>query len=234
MATSYAYKPIVTNGLVFSLDAANTKSYVGSGTSWNDLSKNSHNGTLINGPTFDSANGGNMVFDGVNDYLDLGDSDDFTQQSFTFDLFFKPQSFNRKIIDKYQVSGYEYTFGFYGGGDLYGWVSTGSSNYRGRIAPISTYTSLGEWGHYVWSFDESTSTTKLYFNAQQIDNSNFVGGSFTTIPNTSTPLTIGDANVTGLYGPIYGSLGYIRMYKRALSASEILQNYNATKSRFGI
>lgn len=66
--------PIVTNGLVLYLDAANRQSYPGSGTTWNDLSGKGNNGTLINGPTFSNDNGGSIVFDGVDDYGSLGNS----------------------------------------------------------------------------------------------------------------------------------------------------------------
>ena len=65
---------IVTDGLVFCVDAANKRSYPGVGTTWTDLTANKNNGTLTNGPTFDSANGGSIVFDGTNDYVDLGSS----------------------------------------------------------------------------------------------------------------------------------------------------------------
>jgi hypothetical protein len=68
----YANGPkIVTDGLVLCLDAANRKSYPGTGTAWNDLSGNGNNGTLVNGPTFSSANGGNLSFDGTNDYTEV-------------------------------------------------------------------------------------------------------------------------------------------------------------------
>ena len=67
---SINYNPrIVTDGLVLLLDAGNTKSYPGTGTTWTDISRNGNNGTLTNGPTFDSANGGSLVFDGVDDYV---------------------------------------------------------------------------------------------------------------------------------------------------------------------
>ena len=59
---------IVTSGLVLALDAADRNSYPGSGTTWTDLSGNANNGTLTNGPTFNSANGGSIVFDGTNDF----------------------------------------------------------------------------------------------------------------------------------------------------------------------
>ena len=58
---------IPTSGLIFYLDAANTRSYPGSGTTWTDLSGNGNTGTLTNGPTYSSANGGQIVFDGSND-----------------------------------------------------------------------------------------------------------------------------------------------------------------------
>ena len=71
MATDYN-PSIVTDGLVLCVDAANTKSYPGSGTTWTDISSKGNNGTLTNGPTFSSGNGGAIVFDGTNDYVDFG------------------------------------------------------------------------------------------------------------------------------------------------------------------
>ena len=62
---------IVTDGLVFCVDAGDKMSYPGAGTTWTDLSKNRNNGTLTNGPTFNSANGGSIVFDGTNDYANM-------------------------------------------------------------------------------------------------------------------------------------------------------------------
>ena len=82
---------IVTDGLVLCLDAGNSKSYPGSGTAWNDLSRNGNNGTL-NGPTFNSADRGSIVFDGTNDYV----STNYTQpayttaSSFTWNTWVKP------------------------------------------------------------------------------------------------------------------------------------------------
>ena len=70
MATLYAPR-IVTDGLVLCLDAGNRKSYPGSGTSWVDMSGNNNTGTLTNGPTFGGGNGGSIVFDGVNDFVNF-------------------------------------------------------------------------------------------------------------------------------------------------------------------
>ena len=68
MATIYNPN-IVTDNLVFCVDAANTKSYSGSGTIWKDISGEDNDGTLVNGPTFSNDNGGSIVFDGTNDYI---------------------------------------------------------------------------------------------------------------------------------------------------------------------
>jgi hypothetical protein len=72
MAVQYANGKIATNGLILALDSGDRNSYSGSGTSWTDLSGNGNTGTLTNGPTYSSTNGGSIVFDGSNDYIDLG------------------------------------------------------------------------------------------------------------------------------------------------------------------
>ncbi len=78
---TYFHSPrIPTDGLVLALDAANTKSYTGSGTTWSDLSGNGNNGTLTNGPTFDSDNGGSLDFNGVGDYAKVSNLLDIIKQ----------------------------------------------------------------------------------------------------------------------------------------------------------
>ena len=81
MAVQYAFGQIVTNGLVLALDAADRNSYPDSGTTWTDLSGNGSNGTLINGPTFSSVNGGSIVFDGLNDYVNISTPVNLTNPS---------------------------------------------------------------------------------------------------------------------------------------------------------
>jgi hypothetical protein len=78
---------IVTNGLVLYLDAANRISYVSGSTAWNDMSGFSNNGTLVNGPTFNTGDGGSIVFDGVNDYITLG-TQNLISTDFTINLWF--------------------------------------------------------------------------------------------------------------------------------------------------
>ena len=82
-----AYNPrTITDGLVLCLDAANTKSYPGSGTTWTDLSGRGNTGTLTNGPTYSSANGGSIVFDGTDDIVNTSY---VSSNAFTWSVWFK-------------------------------------------------------------------------------------------------------------------------------------------------
>ena len=77
---------IVKSGLVLYLDAGNQNSYPGTGTTWTDISRNNNNGTLTNGPTFNSENGGSIVFDGTNDYVSTALT---STNSFTWNVWYK-------------------------------------------------------------------------------------------------------------------------------------------------
>ena len=78
---------IVTDGLVLVLDAANPTSYISGSTTWRDLSGNNNSGSLVNGPTFNSVNGGSIVFDGSNDYVEISPVNASSQ--FTLNLWIK-------------------------------------------------------------------------------------------------------------------------------------------------
>ena len=97
-----AHSPrIVTDGLALCLDAGNTKSYSGSGTTWNDLSGNGNTGTLTNGPTYSSDNGGSIFFDGTNDYVSLVDNLGDPQQ-FTIEFWAYPTQLNFDSNNNYR------------------------------------------------------------------------------------------------------------------------------------
>ena len=116
MSTSYPFKPIVTNGLVLYLDAANDKSYPGSGTGWGDITSNSNNVTLVNGPTFDTSNAGSLVFDGVNDYgtMSYNSGFDLSSTDFTLEGWFNSNSFSspQMLVSK-DTSGSNFDWGLY-------------------------------------------------------------------------------------------------------------------------
>ena len=204
----------VTNGLQICLDAADKNSYVGSGTSWRDLSGNNYTGTLTNGPTFNGSNGGCIVFDGVDDYVSIPDIN-FTAA--TIDIWI--------YINAYSVGGsvfvYQSSSGFEVWSDLNGLIRYNKNPSAGLTSgPGFT---LNSWKNIVATSDGTVN--KLYLNNVNIGSTN--GGIF---DNTS-----GDIRISG-YGSdmVNGRCPILKMYNRALSSTEVLQNYNATKTRFGL
>ena len=107
MATKYSPKT-VTDGLLLSFDAANTKSYPKSGTTWSDLSGNGNTGTLTNGPTFNSANGGSIVFDGVDDYVNVANASSLNSSAQTISVWYNATTIPGRaatVIGKHDVAG---------------------------------------------------------------------------------------------------------------------------------
>ena len=227
MATQYAFGQIVTSGLVLCLNAADKNSYPGTGTTWTDLSGNSNNGTLTNGPTFNTGSGGSIVFDGVDDYVTCGNNSSLQINQGTISAWVRttsPGSSFRGIITKQQNYGL-----FTNNGVLvtYDW---GNGQTRSTGINIAD----GTWKNVAMSFTTNTGTpsnnTIIYLNGSAIlttttkfvDNTvNVELGRGGTIPTGNTQFLNGNIS-TGL------------VYNRALSSTEILQNYNATKTRFGL
>ena len=217
MATKYSPK-MVTDGLVLSLDAANTKSYPRSGTTWTDLSGNSNTGTLTNGPTFSAGNMGSIVFDGTNDYVNIS-SLITGNQSFSWGAWINPTATGTPVlfgnvsnglamISYWDSANNKVRVGTYGNDRLT----------SGTAIPPST------WGYTFWTWNGTTLTS--YTNG--IADGTATGFSF-NISNLYT--TIGNS-VNSQY--FTGRIAQTLVYNRALTAAEILQNYNATKSRFGL
>lgn len=233
---------IVKSGMVLMLDAAKKDSYPRAGTTWYDISGNNFNGTMVNGPVYSSDNGGNIFFDGTDDYINLGDRSEFTYPNgFTFDMFFKPTTITtgNPILEKYgntgSASAFEYVCGFLNN-RFYGWVAdaNNSGGWRGRyVDNVSSFVTVNQWCHLAFVYDGgvNNSSIKLYINGVQRDNTDFGNLTFVSIRDTTTPLTLSLQN-WGLGGPIKGSLGNIRLYNKALTASEVLQNYNALRGRY--
>ena len=245
MAFSYGWRGpnIVKDGLVLYIDPGSPNSYFDkSSTVIKDISGNNITGTLVNGPTFNSANGGAIVFDGSNDYVNLGINPScYSPTGFTIDAWVKLTNNGgaNPILCIYNSvtlsSNNEYVFGTLSG-RLYGWVYDSTNTaYRGRYATATSFIANNVWCNLHMTYDGGTvnSSVKLYFNGTQFDTTDFGSGTFTSIRNTSSPMAIGVTN-GGLGGPINGSMGNLKFYTRALSATEILQNYNATKTRFGL
>jgi hypothetical protein len=231
---------IVTDGLVFSIDAASKKSYNGSGTTIYDLSGNNNDGTLTNGPTFSSDGGGSIVFDATNERVEwagLG----LSFSSFSVSAFIKPVSNNgsyNAIISATLGENSDYLYGL--NWDL-GPNSTSefsvlnleiSRNFGGfynRDVMASSFP-FGIWTHVSLSVDSVNDSFKVYVNGE-LDFTGTYNGTITHFDR----ITIGQR----YYGTTYqggstfdGNISSVKIYNRALTTQEVLQNYNATKSRF--
>ncbi len=218
----YTGPNIVTSGLVLQLDAANTKSYPGSGTTWRDLSGNGNNGTLTNSPTFSSANGGIFTFNGTNQFINCGNNSSIQITVGTISAWVRtttPGASFRSIIAKQSAWGL-----FFNDGILvtYDW---GNAQTRTTGLNIAN----GIWNHTAMTFTQTVGTPSnnaiIYLNGASVLT--------TTIKhsNHNVNLQIAEANANQF---LNGNIASAQIYNRALSATEVLQNYNGTKSRFGI
>jgi len=203
------------------LDAANARSYPGSGTVWNDLSGNNNSGSLVNGPTFNSINGGNIISDGVDDYV-LHSSPTLT--TFTVDITYSPLAFDTNP----GTNRYNYILGSFGT-NMFCRYNTANSGNNILIANHGgTDISLSNLGHVingtynmVITFDDSTKNTRVYINSSLISNTTY----------SATLRYQGNRQLVATFNSrIYS----YKAYNRALSADEIAQNYNTQKSRFNL
>ena len=221
---------ISENGLVLYLDAGNRASYSGSGTTWTDISGNSNNGTLTNGPTFSAGNLGSIVFDGINDGVDVLNNFGSIQNNVTFETFVKLNgSQNTKIF----VSNYTQVSGASGCGiGIQDGVNNVVKFFTGNLGTTNTLystTTLSNnvYYHIVGTYNGSSKI--LYVNANNEASATISNA----INNTSVLASIG--YVTYLSAQyLNGNIAIARIYNRALSATEVLQNYNAVKRRFGL
>jgi len=214
---------IVTDGLVLSLDAANKKSYPGSGTAWNDLSGNANTGTLTNGPVFDIKNSGNVNFDGTNDYIALTST--ITNSIYTLNFWYKMGAVE---------NGYGYFTGVTGGKGLAiseGGTAVGLSYgnfyyFNGGAVKMTQSTLLTRdvWSNISAVIDTSAGNIKIYLNGSIITNQ--------SVSSMSTSVSEIGRYVATNSNFLNGNMASFKIYNKALSAAEILENYNATKSRF--
>ncbi len=223
---------IVSSGLLMHLDAGNSSSYSGSGTTWSDLSGNGNHATLINGPTYSSADGGALDFDGSNDYATA--SLLMPSRPYTASVWINHDGlsnfFQYYLNQLYSSSSTNYGF------SLFRSIPFGSSPYRvefrdrvlntGLVTTYSTTAmSVGNWFNLCGV--ASTTDFKLYVNG--------------TLEGTNTNST----SRSGSYGSLFigstgtnrnfnGKISSVLVYNQALSATEVTQNFNAIKSRYGL
>lgn len=226
-----SYNPrIVTEGLVLALDAANLKSYPGSGTAWTDLSGRGNTGTLVNGVVYNGSNPESFSFDGVDDYIDFGNPTSLSSIGGTNNI---------------TVSGWAFYNAYGGGGQSYSvitvkgnpwtWLLENPSNtFRFRItaggadvnvADTSTHL-LNTWYNVVGTYDGSN--MRIYVNGV-LKNTQAQSG---TLATNSVSAKIGTFQGTNYN--LTGRISNVSIYNRTLTTSEIQQNFNALRGRFGI
>lgn len=228
---------IVKDGLVLYLDAGSPNSFYSptAGTTWKDISGLSNNGTLTNGPTYDSANGGSIVLDGSNDYVEMvrSTSYDFNQtNSFTIAGWFYITSTttNTPYFGKWGNNSSSngsyllWTRGLSGNRLAF---SVASGSVTAASTPIITY-NFNQWNYFVGVYIAGT-RLELYLNNGSANTTNYTGNINNT---TNVNLRISKADYAG--DTFNGRVGLAQVYNRALSASEINQNFQSTRARFGI
>jgi hypothetical protein len=232
---------VVTNGLVLNLDAANTKSYVSGSTTWRDLSGNNNSGSLTNGPTFNSANGGSIVFDGVDDFALINNPSTIRNQDFTVSVWINPGIQNAAIIS---IIDFDHATS-----PFQGWVMQSEDATTNRYFYLAWFdgaqfqpTGGGSFGAgkgiqittSVWqniTYSKNGTTLLGYKDGSQIYTGTASNGNVSYIANRNIQI----GGCVAIAGRNFkGNLPLVQIYNRVLSATEVAQNYNAQKSRFNL
>lgn len=231
---------IITSGLVLHLDAANPQSYDGNSNIWRDLSGNNNHGTLTNSPTYNSLNKGSIVFDGINDYVNCGNSStlQITNNQLTIEIIFKtsynPGSgyFPCLVSKRYSwgVSNTQYSL----------FIDNVVGN-RKILSTIGTTTGTIYLSSNTKVNDDTVHNTVLLYDGNNLSlyNNGMLDctpvTAYGNILNIDTNVYIGAANAAGSLNSAYyykDKIYEVRIYNRSLSQQEILQNYNSTKNRY--
>jgi hypothetical protein len=213
--------PVYNNGLVLNLDAGNANSYPGTGTTWFDLASGK-NSTLVNGPVYNSNNGGYLSLDGVNDRIDTT----YTPGTFT----------NQTIIAWINKTNTQYCFIL---------QKNSSPPFGFEIYPTTIYVSYGAFEAYTGYNPTGWHQVAYVYDGTQTGNSNrvkvYVNGILQNLTFGSNPpssITINDVMQVGWrpWASLYSAVGIstLQMYNTSLSSTEILNNFNSTRGRFGI
>jgi hypothetical protein len=218
---------IVRNGLTLYFDAANVKSYPGSGTSWTDLTNSGTVLALTNGPTYSSTNGGSIVFDGVNDVANVTTSivNRASTQEITVSCWIRPS----RNAGQYSV----FCTNRSNDATIYNWIfyqhiNDGAISFHGIAQNKSSYIpTLNQWIN-VTNTVTSSGVSTLYINGV----STFVVTGFTY--GNGTPGRFGIGANPGASEAFQGNMSQVSIYDRALTQQEVTQNFNALRGRYGL
>lgn len=219
----------VTSNLLMYVDAAKSSSYSGTGSSWNDLSGNALNMTLVSSPTFTSGTPSYFTFNGSTQYA--------TRNITTFNNTNNVSASIEGWVKIISTGNYRHIFGMRANNDnLFFLLLSGSTTTEARVTANTVnldinYSGVSDWN--VWkqivvTFDRSDNKTRLYLNGSLVSTSSGT--------NTGTFGTLGDYTVGQAGGSFYTNMlgSKFLVYNKALSSDEVLQNYNAFKSQFGL
>jgi hypothetical protein len=213
------YEPIITDGLIYNLDAGFISSYTQSGTTWYSVAQSAYTATLTNSPTFSTSDGGTFVFDGINDFIaGNGVSGIGYSKDFTISIWLKSNGGGYVFMN----SGPDGQFGIY--------------NYNN-----GTVVSAFVLSNIYYTVNQ-TITTNVWTNivVTNKDQQLSIYASLNKGVNGGTPINVGNSGLrigrrnrtSELW--FNGSISQLQIYNRALSENEITQNYNALKGRFGL
>jgi len=228
-----AVQGIIQSGLVLHLDAGDPASYPGSGSAWNDLSPSNNDGTLVNGVGFNSGVGGHLTFDGTNDYVELAQSSTTMALDYiTISAWVKANASTKGWVISGGFDGTTGSVCFHlnVGGNASALILDGLAYYDGAWKNSDIATDIRGDGN--WHFVTGTfNGTQLIYYLDGVSNSSTTITA-DTLPKNSLKPRIGNYVTDAEY--FGGSISQVHIYNRALSAAEVLANYNATKSRFGL
>jgi hypothetical protein len=226
MALSHSPK-VVTSGLVLCLDAANSKSYLGSGTAWSDLSGSGNHGTLQSSPTYSSNNGGALIFNGTTQYVSSTNSSatDLTG-NMTCEVWFRLTATAADWVRPFgKGDNTNRTYGL--------WYNTGTSTWlyqrygatQNFQVTYSAAVSTGVWYHMVGT--SSGTSHALYLNGVSVATATATGPWY----SSTEGYRVGAASFHTFHN---GSIAAVKLYNRGLSADEVVQNFAAQRGRYGV
>ena len=229
--------PIISNGLILSLDAGNAASYPGSGTTWTDVSGNINTGTLVNGVGYSASNGGALTFDGTNDYVlanntnlnSLSLTSRFSNTSVSHFSWVYPTGAGVLVSELGQTtpnSGYHDSNIEISAGGAFSF-STWHNGLTSKV--VSSNQSFNIWYYVGFTYDGTTLTA--YINGSSIGTTTFA-----RVPPSQTHYALfsTDATNMGTGGYGVGRCAAFSVYNKALTAAEVSQNFQALRGRFGI
>lgn len=241
-----ATKGIIQDGMVFNIDAGVSTSYPGSGTTWTNLASGAPNGTLVSGPTYTTAYGGGLTFNGTNTRIYFGTLSTSSQLSltanFTIEQIFKPTAYStstyfgiaNQLIAKGTASTYNYatqpstdtTFSFTKRTNAEGlqYHTFTVPSMLNNVNVVSLVIANGD--------NTSIDTVTCYHNGNFIQTLSITGGLMVAYDND--PFYVGGGLGTTPYTLFTGEYYAGRIYNRALTSAEIKKNFNAIRGRYGI